>query len=563
MKVKIVKIPNQYKYGGELNSAKWHDDGGPLSNEEFYNIMEKVAKENYKRWRFNNPDEAFVNVLNNNTYDYRGYYNKYPSSDANSLTHWTDEFKTVYHPTFSNESRYSGKKSKFNPKGLVGGFWIYPRGKEVFIPAPWQRKKAEGGPLHTQGGIWDNGLTYINAGGSHEENPMGGTRMGMDSQGVPNLVEEGEIVWNDYVFSNRLKVPKKTREQLKLGNSEITFADAAKRLGKESEERPNDPISQRGLTDFMLKLQQSQEEIRQIKANKGESRRYAYGGKKVNKFDGLKSDTMFLNGVNYGDWQNYGTLLAPIKGEDIMKEALKNSKGPGTKDGNNKLSLLRYAPVLGAAIGLGQNLFSKPDYSDYNTLMQEAQNAGSYTPIRPTLINDYLTYNPIDRAWATNKLNAQASAGRRAIVNQSAGNRATALAGLVASNYNTQQGLGDLLLNADMYNNQQRERVATFNRATNQTNADLGLRAAMANQEAALKSRGLRLEGINKAIAMRNAIDSARAASMSANLTNLFDSLGNIGREEFAKQMVRGNKSLLYDWFGRYKDQILDDLKTT
>jgi hypothetical protein len=32
--------------------------------------------------------------------------------------------------------------------------------------------------------------------------------MGVDSEGVPNLVEEDELVYNDYVFSNRLKVPK-------------------------------------------------------------------------------------------------------------------------------------------------------------------------------------------------------------------------------------------------------------------------------------------------------------------------------------------------------------------
>lgn len=541
MKIRIIKIPNQYKYGGGLNAAKWHDDGGPLSNEEFYNIMEKVAKENYKGWGFNNPDEAFVNVLNNNTYDYRGYYNKYPSSDANSLTHWTDEFKTVYHPTFSNESRYSGKKSKFNPKGLVGGFWIYPRGKEVFIPADWQRKKAEGGPLHTQGGIWDNGLTYINEGGTHEKNPMEGVMMGMDNQGVPNLVEEGEVVWNDYVFSNRMKVPKKTKDSLKLGNSEITFAEAAKKLGKESEERPNDPISKNGRDSLMSRLMASQEQLRVKKMGN----KYAKGGKLGKVFAGT------------------GPYSQQLSTETPHNDTNGSQKPDGKSNTyTNYLTNLRYAPVFGAAIGFGQNLFSSPDYSDYNTLMREAERAGSYTPIRPTLINDYLTYNPVDRAWATNKLNAQASAGRRAIVNQSAGNRATALAGLVTNNYNTQQGLGDLLLNADMYNNQQRERVATFNRATNQTNADLGLRAAMANQEAALKSRGLRLEGVNKAIAMRNAIDSARATSMSANLTNLFDSLGNIGREEFAKQMVRGNKSLLYDWFGRYKDQILDSLKT-
>ena len=171
--------------------------------------MDRVAHENFKNWGFNSPDEAFIHALNDNTYDYRGYYNKYPNSDANSLTHWTDEFKTVYHPTFSDESRYSGKKSQYNPKGLVGGHW---KG-DKFIPAEWQkRKRAFGGNLLTNGAEWDNGITIIGNGGTHEENPFEGVQMGVDEQGIPNLVEEGEVIYDDYVFSKRMKVPDKTPE---------------------------------------------------------------------------------------------------------------------------------------------------------------------------------------------------------------------------------------------------------------------------------------------------------------------------------------------------------------
>lgn len=43
--------------------------------------------------------------------------------------------------------------------------------------------------------------------------------MGVDEEGNPNLVEEGEVVWEDYVFSNRLTNPKTGR----------TFAEDAKR----------------------------------------------------------------------------------------------------------------------------------------------------------------------------------------------------------------------------------------------------------------------------------------------------------------------------------------------
>lgn len=52
--------------------------------------------------------------------------------------------------------------------------------------------------------------------------------MGVDPEGTPNLVEEGEVIFNDYVFSNRLKVPKAVRNKYKLrGKKALTFADAA------------------------------------------------------------------------------------------------------------------------------------------------------------------------------------------------------------------------------------------------------------------------------------------------------------------------------------------------
>lgn len=106
-----------------------------ISDEQYYSIMEQVAKDNWQLWGEPSEDVALTRILNDNVYDYRGYYNKYPQSQANSNTHWTDEFKTAYHPTFSNESRYSGKKSKFNPLGLKGGYWD----GDLFHPQSWQR----------------------------------------------------------------------------------------------------------------------------------------------------------------------------------------------------------------------------------------------------------------------------------------------------------------------------------------------------------------------------------------------------------------------------------------
>ena len=138
-----------------------------------------------------------------------------------------------------------------------------------------EAKKALGGPLHSHGADWSNGITIIDNGGTHESNPFEGVPMGTAPDGQPNLVEEGEVIYNDYVYSNRIKVPKSVREKYKLkGKDDMTFADAAKKAQKESEERPNDPISKRGLDDIMGKLMMEQESIRE----KRQARKFAKGG---------------------------------------------------------------------------------------------------------------------------------------------------------------------------------------------------------------------------------------------------------------------------------------------
>jgi len=56
-------------------------------------------------------------------------------------------------------------------------------------------------------------------------------------------------------------------------------------------------------------------------------------------------------------------------------------------------------------------------------------------------------------------------------MNISGGNRGTLAAGLLANNYQDVVNSGNALFNANNYNRQQEERVATFNRGTDTTNA--------------------------------------------------------------------------------------------
>ena len=495
---------------------------------------------------------------------------------------------------------------------------------------------AFGGPLHTHGADWTNGITIIDNGGTHEQNPFEGVPMGVAPDGQPNLVEEGEVIFNDYVFSNRLRVPKAVREKYKLrGQKEMTFADAAKKAQKESEERPNDPISQRGLEDIMYRLMTEQEAVRESR----QQRKYSEGGRihiapskkgtftaaaskhdmgvqefaskvlanpedyspamrkkanfarNANKWKHACGGHLFWDGgfggdnpfnlpkltaptitpyINWSDPVSRGKAMVEVNslqtelphttlgqprftmGQGLLQTPKLQKPVASTKDPEEEttykepktspLANLRYLPALGSAINVFTDLMgwtNKPDYSNADMIVDAANQFGSvsFSPI-----GDYMTYTPLDRLFYANQLGAQAGATRRAILNTSGGNRGTAIAGLLAADYNAQGQLGNLFRQAEEYNLAQREKVAAFNRGTNMFNSEQSFKAAIANRE----RDKARIDALVKAAAIRDAVDSRVGAARSANLTNLFDSLGNIGREAATRNMILSNPALYY-----------------
>ena len=134
----------------------------------------------------------------------------------------------------------------------------------VPMPAFMPNSYAIGGDLQTNGADWSDGLVTIGAGGSHETNPNEGIQIGKDNEGTPNLVEEGETIYNDYVFSNRILADEATKQMFSLPKKkDITFADISKKLEKEIAERPNDPISRSGFEKQMGMLEEQQERQKQ------------------------------------------------------------------------------------------------------------------------------------------------------------------------------------------------------------------------------------------------------------------------------------------------------------
>lgn len=418
----------------------------------------------------------------------------------------------------------------------LGGY-LYDGGGNLYVSVP---------NIGQHGGNFSNGVTIIGNGGTHEENPMEGVPMGIAPDGTPNLVEQGEVKFNNYVFSNRLFATGGllAAHNLPATYADHSFADIAERLSRESSERPNDPISKRGLMSAMTRLQQAQEQLRAEEQN----RKYAKGG---HLFAG--GGPAGINPDLYDEEDDY--LIAPTGSKIIGNPFAYDDAGyqaqvittdedaPDTSSRQGKgLTWLRYAPAVGAGLGVLTDAFgwtNKPDYGNADLVGSAVDNL---TNVEFTPIGNYLTYRPLDRNYYINRLNAQAGATRRAIVNQSGGNRATALAGLLAADYNAQNTLGNLARQAEEYNLNQRKEVEAFNRGTNQFNSEMGLKAAIANKE----NDKLRLQARIQQAQLRDQADARSSAGRAANLTNLFDSLGEIGREEFSRNMIQTNPALYY-----------------
>ena len=103
------------------------------SPEDGYNKwLENEAMLNSKIWGVSYK-EALEHMKNDRSYDYRKFYelqkanpnNPEYQRDLNGNAHYNDIGKSIYHPTASIYSYYSGKKDpKWNPTGAKFGEWV-------------------------------------------------------------------------------------------------------------------------------------------------------------------------------------------------------------------------------------------------------------------------------------------------------------------------------------------------------------------------------------------------------------------------------------------------------
>ena len=120
--------------------------------------------------------------------------------------------------------------------------------------------------FNTHGGYFaPAGYLKVNEGGSHDENPNGGVQIGVDPEGVPNMLEEGEPVYNDFVYSDNISADEAILKEHNIPSKYAgkLYSSIADSFVDEAEERPLDPISNNGLNAMLVRLADAQEAQKQ------------------------------------------------------------------------------------------------------------------------------------------------------------------------------------------------------------------------------------------------------------------------------------------------------------
>lgn len=121
--------------------------------------------------------------------------------------------------------------------------------------------------FNTNGGYFaPQNYTRINEGGSHEENPNGGVQLGVDNNGIPNLLEENEPVYDDFVYSDNITADKDILKEYNLPEKFAgkPYSEIADYYVKAAEEQPNDHIANAGMDAMLKRLASAQEKQKQL-----------------------------------------------------------------------------------------------------------------------------------------------------------------------------------------------------------------------------------------------------------------------------------------------------------
>lgn len=430
---------------------------------------------------------------------------------------------------------------------------------------------AYGGPLFNHGGDWSNGLTFINEGGTHEQNPLGGVPVGVDQEGTPNLVEEGEIIWNDYVFSNRLKPTKKQLETIGFDTKYegYTFAKIVEDVQKASAENPLDKISTDTLNENLMYLMTMQEEIRMKKQTK-QANKFAKGGK-VNILDGTANSQNLLGlfpldenimvedipiEIENADIDTNYNLPKPIfmgvdaqghsyamSKEDfdaaITKGTAKVAEGSvldayKTKNniGNTKNPFVNAGTIAPLISSAGQLIYNTLKPIDKSNVI--AAKAYSKVPMMSLpRIGGKKSFKPTDKNQYIAPIIAQGNSTARALQNQAIDPRRA----LLANNYNTQRAIAEGLNAVDQADFAKEMQVGQFNLGIDQAN----LNASQAEQNAnILNAKDLARAEIADASTIEG-LGALKGNAINASLNTLTKGIADLATQGINWNLIKDN----------------------
>ena len=264
--------------------------------------------------------------------------------------------------------------------------------------------------------------------------------------------------------------------------------------------------------------------------------------------DGRVLDVTDMSDINNGKWKGLDNAVMPddtsglgegIKGESSWVD----TDGSEEEGGGVDFPLPSNWPwIAGLGIQAGATLYNAltpTDYSNADAVISAAKEAGNFQPVGFRPIGDYLTYRPLDRNYEGNKVRSAMAAERRALANLSGGNRGTAAAGILASDYNLINQLGDIDRKAAESNREHEAKVAEFNRNTNEFNSEGFLKTDIANQEAISRANQARLDGLIKGYAMRQAADDAKASAINAGISGITKNLFGLYQQNYNNALVK------------------------
>lgn len=520
-----------------------------------------------------------------------------------------------------------------------------------------------------------SGVTQFNTGGTHEMNPNGGIPQGVDPQGKPNLVEQGEVKWNDFIFSKRIRPQANVLDKYntQFHKAFASYADAANFILELHKERENNPFDKASLKIQMQRLadaqeyQKSESEAEQYGLTPDEYAMYlnqsnqaAYGGHlypdggklwyydpvtrqftqtkddtnpyltlvhntargrnfagyydqnqnpwyqeywdtfddqeglKKAFYEWYKSDayqpTIGIDGIRYNKW-------IPANAEEAYKEAINEKWGAvhqAWQDwmygifGANKLppfqiqkqmpeptavnledTELPTEPHVNPQSSTGSTETAKPLYPGYADILRAApifnnirqiltqnepdytyanQLASLYRPLVSHPVGRYQRYSPIDQYYLNTQANQRANT-QYDFYRNNAPSKAIADYYATLSAATQSNAINNAYIQANQYNNQQRNAALQYNNELDRANESARQQTQASNISNYANIMG---NAYQAAEAERLAVENAREA----NMQNLAQNLGDLGREMYDRWRIDNDPALSYDTLWRYKGLI-------